>query len=176
MVTTLQKQEMDGHGVSYKPRFAATSYALDPKDQNSKEPPQYMDAELGFNEIYEVPGPDNPEIQELMTRPSRSWVPRGRDRKSRKNYLDYVNGKAGRRRVEGGFGDRGRGVEDAIRPPVSKFCKVPVNCLPSRGGDRGGMVNLNRELPPIPVWQTPAATRLTSPLPNTRRVLREPVQ
>ena len=172
MVTTLQKQEMDGHGVSYKPRFAAVSYALDPRDQNSKEPPRYTDAELSSNEIYEVPGPDNPEFQELMTRSPRSWVPRGRDRKSRKNYLNYMNGRAGRGWVD----DRERGAEDSIPLPVSKFCKVPVNCLPSRGREREEMVNLNRALPPIPVWQTPAPTRLTSPLPNTRRVLREPVQ
>lgn len=166
MVTTLQKQELDGHVVSYKPRFAAASYSLDPKDQNSKEPPRYTDAELGPNEIYEVPGPDNPEFQELMARPSRSWAPRGRDRKSRKNYSHYLNQKVG----------RGRGAEDGISPPISKFCKVPVNCLPSRARERGGMVDLNRALPPIPVRRAPAATRLTSPLPNTRRVLREPVQ
>lgn len=163
MVTTLQKQEMDGHGVSYKPKFAATaiSYSIDPRD---KDAPPYTDAELGANEIHEIPGPDNPQFQELMARPPpprKSWIPTGRDRKSRKNYLGYVNGRASSRE------QRGRWEEDTL-PPVSKFCRVPMNCLPSRGRP----VDLNRTLPPTPRTHT----RLTSPLPNARRVVRNPVQ
>lgn len=163
MVTTLQKQEMDGHGVSYKPdKFKAVSY---PVDTYKDDAPAYTDAELGAHEIFEVPGPDQPHFQELMSRPPpRSWIPRGRDRTSRKNYVDYVNGKMSRRRAN---------TDDSTPPPVSKFCRVPMNCLPSRGGP----VDLNRSLPPTPLFQTPAGpTRLTSPLPNTRRVMREPVQ
>ena len=163
MVTTLQKQEMDGHGVSYKPgKFKAISY---PVDANKDEAPAYTDAELGAREIYEVAGPDQPHFQELMSGPPpRSWIPRGRDRKSRKNYVDYVNGKPSRRRAE---------TENGAPPPVSKFCRVPMNCLPSRGGP----IDLNRSLPPTPL-RTPAGgtTRLTSPLPNARRVMRNPVQ
>ena len=163
MVTTLQKQEMDGHGVSYKPgKFKAISY---PVDANKDEAPAYTDAELGVHEIYEVAGPDQPHFQELMSGPPpRSWIPRGRDRKSRKNYVDYVNGRPSRQRAE---------TENGAPPPVSKFCRVPMNCLPSRGGP----IDLNRSLPPTPL-RTPAGgtTRLTSPLPNARRVMRNPVQ
>ena len=163
MVTTLQKQEMDGHGVSYKPgKFKSISYPVYPDKDDA---PAYTDAELGAHEIFEVPGPDQPHFQELMSGPPpRSWAPRGRGRKPRKNYLDYVNGKQSRWRAE---------TEDSTPPPVSKFCRVPMNCLPSRGGP----VDLNRSLPPTPLRQTPRGpTRLTSPLPNTRRVMRNPVQ
>ena len=163
MVTTLQKQEMDGHGVSYKPgKFKTISYPIEP---NKDDAPAYTDAELGAHEIFEVPGPDQPHFQELMSRPPpRSWIPRGRDRTSRKNYIDYVSGKRSRRRADS---------EANTLPPISKFCRVPMNCIPSRGSP----VDLNRSLPPTPLLQTPAGnTRLTSPLPNTRRVMREPVQ
>lgn len=164
MVTTLQKQEMDGHGVSYKPgKFKTVSYPIDPSKDDA---PAYTDAELGTHEIFEVPGPDQPYFQELMSRPPpRSWIPRGRDRTSRKNYVDYVNGKMSRRRAE---------TDAGAQPPVSKFCRVPMNCMPGRGGSS---IDLNRSLPPTPLRVTPAGpTRLTSPLPNARRVLREPVQ
>lgn len=166
MVKTLQKQEMDGHGVSYKPKFAPVAYSVSHKDGRKGIVPAYADAELGAHgEILEMPGPDNPRFQELMARPEDAYAARGKGRKSKRSFAANVGNKYSSRQH--------KTQEDMVQPPVSKFCRVPMACLPSRGE---GFTDLNRTLPPIPVWESPAITRLSSPLPNTRRVTRNPVQ
>ena len=168
-VNVLQKQEMDGHGVSYNPKAGFVPVTIAPQYRDEKKPyasttTREFDAELGAahgNEIHEIPGPDNPDWQELMA----SEPPRGRDRKPKKSYAAFFSSRRAKEEERD---------SDPVQPPVSKFCKVPLHWLPSRGKE-GGMMDLNRSLPPTPLFSTPGTmTRLTSPLPNNQRMRRNP--
>lgn len=165
VVSTLQKQELDGHGISYKPKFAPVAYSVDYKN-DKKLIAAYGDAELGAHgEILEMPGPDNPDFQELMA--GDVCTTRGRNRKPKTSYAALFGNKFS-------SGRQHAGRENAVQPPVSKFCRIPMGCIPGR---ERGSPQLDKELPPTPTpaLQCPAPTRLASPLPNVRRVIRTPV-
>ena len=162
MVTTIQKQELDGHGVSYKPKFAPVAYSVDYKN-DKKLIAAYPDAELGAHgEILEMPGPDNPEFQELWA--NDAYTVRGRNRKPKTSNAALIGNKFS--------GRQHKAMESGVEPPISKFCRIPMGCIPGR---ERRPPELHKELPPIPAYQLPGPTRLTSPLPNARRVVRNPV-
>jgi len=116
-------------------------------------------AELMNYEIVELP--DDPIVHEIMSRPEKTWNPKGRRAGHKRTYAAYVNVKKAR---------ENRMSNGKVSPPISKFCRI--SCAPIREK----LVNLNRSLPPTPVWLSPRASRLSAPLPNSRRVPRTPVQ
>ena len=157
-IVTLQKQELDGRSVSYKPQFAPVAYSVDYKN-DKKLIAAYPDAELdAHGEILEMPGP---EIQELMA--NDAYLTRGRNQKPKTSYAALFGIKLS--------GRQHRARESVVGPPVSKFHRRPLGCIPAR---ERGSPQLNKELPPTPALQSPAPRRLASPLPNARRVIRNP--
>ena len=154
-----QKQELDGTA------FVLPSIHLMEKELDGNafvQPRIYsMDkkAELTTYEVVELP--DDPISPEIMSRPKKSWTPKTRRAGNKTTYAAYINvKKAKEKRMSSG----------KISPPISKFCSI--SCAPIREK----FINLNRTLPPTPVWLSPRASRLSSPLPNTRRVRRNPVE
>ena len=115
--------------------------------------------ELMNYEIVELP--DDPMIHEIMSRPQKSWARKGRKLGQRTTYADYLNVKKARdNRMSNG----------KVSPPISKFCSI------SCGPIRQKFVNLNRTLPPTPIFRSPRTSRMSSPLSSSRRVPRTPVQ
>lgn len=180
---SFQRQELDGN-IVVQPN---TYYPMDKKyDIMEKEMERELEtpafirprtfsmdkrAELMNYEVVELP--DDPVIHELMTRPGNTWAPGGRKANGKTTYAAYINvKKAKEKRMSNG----------KVSPPISKFCSI--TCAPIREK----LVNLNRSLPPTPVWLSPRTSRLgaslprTAPvpnsvtIPNTRRVPRTPVQ
>lgn len=162
---TFQRQELDGTAFE-----RPTMYFPDEKFCMDKElesagfihpRTDSMDkrAELMNYEVVELP--DDPIVHEIMSRPEKAWNPKARRAAHKTTYAAYVNvRKARENRMSNG----------KVSPPISKFCRI--SCAPLRQK----MVNLNRSLPPTPVWLSPRASHLSAPLPNSRRVPRTPVQ
>lgn len=162
---TFQRQELDGTAFE-----RPTMYFPDEKFSIDKElegagfihpRTSSMDkkAELMNYEIVELP--DDPIVHEIMSRPGKAWNPKARRAGHKTTYAAYVNvRKARENRMSNG----------KVSPPISKFYHIGYAPL------RQKMINLNRSLPPTPVWLSPRASRSSAPLPNSRRVPRTPVQ
>ena len=161
---TFLKQELDGTAFT-QPRY----YWSDSKYELNKgldeaafiQPRTYSKekvAELMNGEAVELP--DEPLVHEIMSPPAGPYKPRGRKATKKTHYAAYVNIK----KVK-----KNRMSNSKVSPPISKFC---ISCGPIRRN----VVDLNRTLPPTPIFMSPRTSRLSTPLPNSRRVPRTPVQ
>lgn len=162
---TFHRQELDGTAFVRPPMYSPNEKFWMDKELESagfiRPRTVSMDkrAELMNYEVVELP--DDPVVHEIMSRPGKTWDPKARRAGHKTTYAAYVNvRKARENRMSNG----------KVSPPISKFCRI--SCAPIRQK----VMNLNRSLPPTPVWLSPRASRLSAPLPNSRRVLRTPVQ
>ena len=103
-------------------------------------------AELMNVEVVELP--NDPVIHEIMSRPRKSWIPKKRRPSHKRTYTAYINIKKAR---------ENRMSNGKVSPPISKFCSI--SCAPVKEK----LINLNRTLPPTPVFRSP---RVSGP-PNT---------
>lgn len=162
---TFPKHELNGTAFERPPMYSPDEkFGIDKESESDGfiRPRTYsMDkrAELINYEIVELP--DDPIVHEIMSRPEKTWNPKARRAGDKTTYAAYVNvKKAKENRMSNG----------KVSPPISKFCRISYAPI------REKLVNLNRSLPPTPVWLSPRASRLSAPLPNSRRIPRTPVQ
>lgn len=109
-------------------------------------------AELTNAEVVELP--DQPITHEIMSRARKPWGPRRRKTSHNRKYNAYINVKKARdNRMSNG----------KISPPISKYCRV--SCAPIR--DK--FIDLNRTLPPTPIYVSPRNSWARTRMPRNRR-------
>ena len=134
-----EKQELDGTAFT-QPR---SWYGCDFEDKR---------VELTNIEVVELP--DQPVTHEIMSRPRKPWNPRRSKPGHNRKYNAYISIKKARdNRMSNG----------KVSPPISKYCRV--SCAPFRGK----VVDLNRTLPPTPIYCSPRNSWARTPMPKNRR-------